>query len=436
MLLHYGKLNINDRKGDCLYKAPRGTSDILPQEQTYWKYVEEKAAFLCQLYGYQPLTTPILEDAQLFAHTAAGGTDIVDKEMYTFEDRSGQKLALRAEGTAPVCRAYLEHGLFNLPQPVKLYYIGPAFRYERPQAGRYRQHHQFGYEALGEADPALDVEIIEMAQRFLLSLGFSKFSIHLNSIGCKLCQPKYREALKQHYSNYTTYLCPDCKVRLLRNPLRLLDCKKTSCQKIAETAPKTIDYLCPECQAHFQSVQRYLEALVIPFQLNYRLVRGLDYYTRTVFEIEPHEEGGQSALGGGGRYDNLIEQLGGKHTPAVGFAAGIERLILNLKKQKIKVSVLPKPIAFIAYLGEEAKIEAIKLAFELHQAGIAVIKATGDKSLKGQLRQANSLCTNYAIIIGEKEVKNHTAVLRDMITKEQKTIPLAEVISSLKQNQA
>ena len=434
MLAYYDKLNTNNRKGDSLYKAPRGTSDILPQEQIYWKYVEGKAAFLCQLYGYQPLTTPIFEDSQLFARTVSGGTDIIDKEMYTFEDRSGQKLALRAEGTAPVCRAYLEHGLFNLPQPVKLYYIGPAFRYERPQAGRYRQHHQFGYEALGDADPALDVEVIEMAQRFLLSLGFSEFSIQLNSIGCKLCQPKYREALKQHYANYTTYLCPDCKVRLVKNPLRLLDCKKVSCQKIAETAPKITDYLCPECQAHFQSVQQYLKALGIPFQLNYRLVRGLDYYTRTVFEVEPQAEGAQSALGGGGRYDNLIEQLGGKHTPAVGFATGIERLILNLKKQNVKVSAFPKPIAFIAYLGEEAKIEAIKLASELHQAGIAAIKATGDKSLKGQLRQANSLGANYAIIIGEKEVKTQSAVLRDMITNKQKTIPLAEVISSLKQN--
>jgi len=416
-----------------LYKAVRGTSDILPQEQAYWKYVEEKAACLCQLYGYQPLTTPIFEDFQLFARTVAGGTDLVDKEMYTFEDRSGQKLALRAEGTAPVCRAYLEHGLFNLPQPVKLYYIGPAFRYERPQAGRYRQHHQFGYEALGDADPALDVEVIEMAQQFLLSLGLSEFSIQLNSIGCRLCQPEYIEALKQHYSNNATYLCPDCEVRLLRNPLRLLDCKKASCQSVAETAPKITDYLCPECQAHFQSVQQSLEMLNIPFQLNYRLVRGLDYYTRTVFEVESQEEGTQSALGGGGRYDDLIAQLGGKHTPAVGFATGIERLILNLKRQKTKIPALPKPIVFIAYLGEEAKIEAMKLAFRLRQAGIAVIKATGDKSLKGQLRQANSLSTNYAIIIGEEEVRNQTAVLRDMINNKQRAIPLAKIAPSLKQ---
>jgi len=418
-----------------LYKAPRGTVDILPQERAYWKYVEEKAAYLCQLYGYQPLSTPIFEDSQLFARTIAGGTDIVDKEMYTFEDRSGQKLALRAEGTAPVCRAYLEHGLFNSPQPVRLYYFGPAFRYERPQAGRYRQHHQFGFEALGDAAPILDAEVIEMTWRFFLLLGLPRLSLHLNSIGCKLCQPGYIEVLKQHYSAYAAHLCPDCKVRLARNPLRLLDCKKASCQKIAETAPKITDYLCRECQEHFQNVQKYLEALGIPFQLNYRLVRGLDYYTRTVFEVEPQEEGGQSSLGGGGRYDNLIEELGGKPTPAVGFAAGLERIILSLRKQKVAIPALPKPDVFIAHLGERAKIETIKLASRLRQAGIAVIEATGDKSLKAQLRQANALGTSYTIIIGKSEVESQSAVLRNMITSEQKTVPLAEIARALEQGQ-
>jgi histidyl-tRNA synthetase len=414
-----------------LYKAPRGTSDILPQEQAYWKYVEEKAAFLCQLHGYQKLNTPIFEDFQLFARTVAGGTDIADKEMYIFEDRSGQKLALRAEGTAPVCRAYLEHGLFNLPQPVRLYYIGPTFRYERPQAGRYRQHHQFGCEVLGEADPILDAEVIDLAQRFLLSLGLPEFPVQLNSIGCKVCQPKYIEALKQHYSGYIARLCPDCKARLARNPLRLLDCKRASCQKIAETAPKIAAYLCGDCQAHFQDVQQYLQALDIPFQLNYRLVRGLDYYTRTVFEVQSQAEEAQSALVGGGRYDDLIEQLGGKPTPAVGFASGIERSILTLKARKIKPPGVLKPVAFIAYLGKEAKTEAIKLASQLRNAQIAVILATGDKSLKSQLRQANSLGTNYAIIIGEQEVKTHSVVLRDMITNKQETLPVTELGKAL-----
>ena len=418
-----------------MHKAPRGTFDILPQERAYWKYIEEKAASLCQLYGYQPLSTPIFEDARLFTQTVSGGTDIVDKEMYIFADKSGQELALRAEGTAPVCRAYLEHGLFNAPQPVKLYYIGPAFRHERPQAGRYRQHHQFGFEALGEADPALDAEVIEMTWQFFLSLGLSGVSIQLNSIGCKLCRPGYLEVLRQHYVSYTDRLCPDCEVRLDKNPLRLLDCKKASCQEIAKTAPKITDSLCHECQLHFQGVQQYLAALNIPFQLNQRLVRGLDYYTRTVFEVEPQEKGGQSTLGGGGRYDNLIEELGGKPTPAVGFAAGLERIILSLKRQKIDIPELPRPVAFIACLGKEAKIEAVKIASELRKAGIAIIMATGDKSLKGQMRQANSLGSTYALILGGQEITDQNVVLRDMRSGEQKTVPFPEIARMLKQGQ-
>ena len=415
-----------------MYKAPRGTSDTLPEEHAYWKYVEAKAVSLCRLYGYQPLSTPIFEDAQLFTKTVAGGTDIVDKEMYVFKDKSGQELALRAEGTAPVCRAYLEHGLFNLPQPVKIYYMGPTFRYERPQSGRYRQHHQFGFEALGEADPALDAEVIEMAWRFFLSLGLSGISIQLNSIGCKLCRPGYLEVLRQHYSQYVDGLCPDCKVRFTKNPLRLLDCKQAPCQEVARTAPKITDYLCHECQLHFQSAQKYLGTLGIPFYLNHRLVRGLDYYTRTVFEVEPEDKGGQSTLGGGGRYDDLIEALGGRPTPGVGFAAGLERIIFNLKGQGLLVPSLPKPAAFVAHLGEEAKIEAIKVASELRKAGIAVVVGTGDKSLKAQMRQANSSGSTYALILGEQEMRSGNVVLRDMTSGEQQTLLLAEIASVLK----
>jgi len=415
-----------------VHKAPRGTFDILPDEHPYWKYVEEKAALLCQLYGYRPLSTPIFEDAQIFTKTVAGGTDIVDKEMYMFEDKSGQELALRAEGTAPVCRAYLEHGLSNLPQPVKLYYIGPAFRYERPQSGRYRQHHQFGFEALGEADPALDAEAVAMASHFFRSLGLSRLVIHLNSIGCRLCRPGYLEVLKQHYSEHVARLCPDCKVRLVKNPLRLLDCKKTTCQEIAETAPQTTDHLCHECQRHFRSVREYLGLLGIRFRFSPRLVRGLDYYTRTVFEFEPRADGGQSTLGGGGRYDNLIEELGGKPTPAVGFATGLERIILNLKQQRLDIPELPRPDVFIASLSGEAKTEAMKLASELREAGIAVITATGDKSLKGQMRQADSLGIAYALILGKQELSQRNVVWRDMRSGEQKTIPLAGIARFLK----
>ncbi len=415
-----------------MYKAPRGTFDILPQEHPYWKYVEERAASLCRLYGYQPLNTPIFEDAQLFTRTVGKGTDIVDKEMYVFQDKSGHELALRAEGTAPVCRAYLEHGLFNLAQPVKLYYIGPAFRYERPQAGRYRQHHQFGFEALGEADPVLDAEVIEMACRFFLSLGLYGVSIQLNSIGCRLCRPGYLEVLTRHYASYANSVCPDCKARLTKNPQRLLDCKNASCQEIAKSAPKPSDYLCHDCQLHFLSVQEFLVALSIPFQLNHRLVRGLDYYTRTVFEVEPEGKGGQSTLGGGGRYDDLIETLGGNPTPAVGFAAGLERIILNLKRQNSDIPALPRPLVFVAYLGPEAKVEAMKIASQLRKAEIATILAAGDKSLKGQMKQAGSSGSTYALILGQEEVTNRNVVLRDMRSGEQRIIPLADVAMMIK----
>jgi histidyl-tRNA synthetase len=414
-----------------LYQAPRGTSDILPQEQAYWRYLEQMVAHTAQLYGYQRLDAPTFEDSRLFARSVGEDTDIVTKEMYTFEDRGGSRLTLRPEGTAPVCRAYLEHGLKNLPQPVKLYYIASIFRYERPQAGRYRQHHQFGYEAIGDDDPALDGEVIDMAWRFLASVKLKRLSLQLNSIGCKKCRPGYVAALKSYYKSHTQALCPDCKSRLERNPLRLLDCKQEACLKIAESAPKSADHLCPECADHFQQLQRYLELLGLPFTVNNQLVRGLDYYTRTVFEIQPQGGGAQSTLAGGGRYDDLIEELGGKPTPALGFAAGMERIILNLKKQKIEAPPLPKPQVFIAYIGEAAKAEAVRLAANLRRGDIGVIAALGDKSLKAQLRQANNLGSSQAVIIGEEELKSGTVIVRDMASAEQKTVPISKLAGEL-----
>ncbi len=415
-----------------MYRAPRGTSDTLPQEQAYWHYVEQKVINTCQLYGYERINTPVFEDTGLFSRSVGQGTDIVEKQMYTFEDRGGDKLTLRPEGTAPVCRAYLEHGMQNLPQPVKLYYIASIFRYERPQAGRYRQHYQFGYEAIGDGAPALDAEVIDMAWQFFLSLGLRNFSLQLNSIGCKQCRPGYLVALKDYYANHTSKLCSDCKTRQKRSPLRLLDCKKPLCQQIANSAPKSIDYLCQQCDEHFNQLKRYLDSLDLPFTINHCLVRGLDYYTRTVFEIQPEAEGAQSALGGGGRYDDLIEELGGKPTPAIGFATGIERIILNLRKQGVNVPALPRPQVFIAHIGDEARDEAIKLATTLRRAGIGIIQAAGNKSLKSQLRQANNLGARYAVIIGEQEVKTGTVILRDMTTAQQKAIPISELVGLLK----
>jgi len=416
-----------------MYQAPRGTSDILPQEQAYWRHIEQRVAHTARLYGYERLDAPVFEDSRLFTRSVGEDTDIVTKEMYTFEDRGGSSLTLRPEGTASVCRAYLEHGMKNLPQPVKLYYIASIFRYERPQAGRYRQHYQFGYEAIGDDDPALDGEVIDMAWQFLASVKLRRLSLQLNSIGCKKCRPNYVTALKSYYAGRTGELCPDCRQRLARNPLRLLDCKNDTCQQIASQAPKSADYLCPECAEHFQQLKRYLELLGLPFTVNHRLVRGLDYYTRTVFEIQPEGGGAQSTLAGGGRFDDLIEELGGKPTPALGFAAGIERIILNLKKQKIEAPPLPRPPVFIAYLGEAAKTEAVKLAAKLRRDDIGVVKALGDKSLKAQLRQANNLGSSYAVIIGEEELKAGTVILRDMTSAEQKSVPIGKLARELRQ---
>ncbi len=410
-----------------MYRAPRGTSDILPQEQAYWRYIEQKVVNICQLYGYQRIDAPAFEDTRLFARSVGEETDIVEKQMYTFEDKGGNKITLRPEGTAPVCRAYLEHGMHNSPQPVKLYYIASIFRYERPQAGRYRQHYQFGCEAIGDDDPALDAEVIDMAWQFFQSLNLGHLSLQLNSIGCKQCRPGYLTVLKDYYPDHISKLCSDCKTRLKRNPLRLLDCKKPLCQQIANSAPRSIDYLCSQCDEHFSQLKRYLSLLELPFEVNPCLVRGLDYYTRTVFEVQPEAEGSQSTLGGGGRYDDLIEELGGKPTPAIGFATGIERIILNLKKQNVPIPPLPKPQVFIAYVGDEAKDKATKLASTLRQAGTGVIEAIGSKSLKAQLRQANTLGVRHTVIIGEQEIKTGTVILRDMTTAQQKAVPINEL---------
>ena len=416
-----------------MYQAPRGTLDILPREQGYWSYITQKAVAISELYGYQRIDTPTFEDARLFVRSIGEETDIVEKEMYTLEDRSGDKLTLRPEGTASVCRAYVEHGMHTLPQPVRLYYMAAIFRYDRPQAGRYRQHHQFGVEALGDNDPALDAEVIDIAWQFYVNLGLRRLSLYLNSIGCNTCRPAYLDSLRAYYSQHRKSLCLDCRRRLLRNPLRLLDCKRSSCIPLTEQAPRSIDYLCDECAQHFDQLRRYLHLLNLPFVINHRLVRGLDYYTKTVFEIAPEGEmAAQATIGAGGRYDDLIEQLGGRPTPAIGFATGIERLVLNLKKQKVAVPVPPSPAVFIAYLGQEAKDEALKLASLLRKSGQHGVTLTlGDRSLKAQLKQANSTGARHAVIIGEDEVRGGTVLLRDMDKGEQETIPLDKVTEVL-----
>lgn len=416
-----------------MLKAPRGTFDILPEEEPFWTFIEKTASEICHLYGYGRIETPIFEDAALFLRSIGEGTDIVEKEMYIFEDRGKNRLALKPEGTAPVCRAYIEHGMFNRPQPVRLYYFSPIFRYERPQAGRYRQHHQFGVEVLGDADPALDAEVIEIAWKLLTSLGLGKIRLELNSIGCKECRPGFRERLKEFYHAREEELCPDCRQRLERSPLRLLDCKQERCRSLADAAPKSTDFLCPPCREHFESLKHYLGILEIPFNLNHRLVRGLDYYTRTVFEIIPEGGGAQSTLVGGGRYDDLIAEIGGRPTPGVGFAAGMERLVLQLKAQGISVPPLNGPRLFLAYLGERAKSEAINLAARLRREGIGILLAPQGKSLKGQLRQANSRGMPFALIIGEAELENGEYRLRDMRRGEERGVCFEELVKLLRE---
>jgi len=414
-----------------VYQTPKGTVDILPPEQPYWSYIQHKAAEACRLYGYGRIDTPVFESTGLFSRSIGQETDIVSKEMYSFEDKGGNQITLRPEGTAPVCRAYIEHGLYNQPQPVKLYYLANIFRYERPQSGRQRQHHQFGYEAIGDADPALDAEVIDMAWRFYHGLGLKDLKLLLNSIGCKKCRPAYLAELKEYYTGHASELCKDCRTRLEKNVLRLLDCKQPGCQPLTEAAPRSSEYLCDECAQHFSLLQKYLSLLGLPFSIEHRLVRGLDYYTRTVFEIQPQTGGAQSTIGGGGRYDDLIEELGGKPTPAVGFATGIERIILNLKQQGVELPHPQKPRVFIAALGDAARDQAVKLAAELRQAGISVVPAYSPKSLKAQLRQADKLGVAYAVIIGEEELAQSKIVLRDMDTAKQETVGLGELAARL-----
>ncbi|APV43391.1 histidyl-tRNA synthetase [Dehalogenimonas formicexedens] len=414
------------------YQAPRGTQDILPEEQAYWRYVESKAAKVAARYGYSRIDTPTFEDARLFTRTVGEETDIVTKEMYTFQDRGGSDLTLRPEGTAPVCRAYIEHGMASRTKPVKLYYLASIFRYDRPQAGRYREHHQFGFELFGEADAAADAEVIDMAWSFYRELGITTLPVQLNSIGCPECRAAYLAALKEYYASCVDTLCGDCKIRYGKNPLRLLDCKKPDCRAAALKAPHAIDYLCPDCKAHFEKLTALLGAISVPFEVNHCLVRGLDYYSRTVFEIQPQEEGAQSTIGGGGRYDNLIPQLGGEATPAIGFATGIERIILNLKRQSVTVPALEAPRFFLAALGEAAVMAAFKLASDLRREGIPLVESLSSRSLKSQLRQASGLGARYTLILGEAELESRQIILRDMGTSAQHTLPLDGLSPALK----
>jgi histidyl-tRNA synthetase len=417
-----------------LFQAPRGTTDLLPEEQKYWRYIQSKAVELIAAYGFGRIDSPVFEDSGLFVRSVGEGTDIVEKEMYSFDDRGGDSITLRPEGTAPVCRAYLEHGMHNLPQPVRMYYFCPVFRYERPQAGRFRQHHQFGLEVLGDSDASVDAEVIEIAWRLMRSLGLININLMINSVGDKECRPKYVESLRSYYLGYKDTLCPDCTNRIDRNPLRLLDCKVRACRDLGESAPRSSDNLCEDCQIHWDKLIAFLKINEIPFNIDHRLVRGLDYYTRTVFEIQPQDVGGQSTICGGGRYDGLMEQLGGKPTPGIGFGSGIERLILNLKKSNVEILDDTKPEYLVINVGENAREFAARIASRIRLTGVGAILGNGGRALRGQMRQANALGISKAIIIGDDEILRDEIVIRNMADSSQETKSLEEFLSSLIRN--
>ena len=369
------------------FQLPRGTSDILPDDQKYWRYFHAAAERTANSFGYRRIDTPVFEDAGLFIRGIGEVTDIVEKETYTFEDRGGDPLTLRPEGTAPVCRAYLEHGMQNLPQPVRLYYMGPLFRYERPQSGRYRQHHQFGIEVFGDADASVDAEVIEVAWRFLESVGLTDLAIGVNSIGDSQCRPEYIGTLQRYYRGHTEQLCSDCKRRLERNPLRLLDCKQESCQPVIDQAPHSAGHLCDQCQSHWDSLLSYLTALDLPYHVDHRLVRGFDYYTRTVFEITPPAQGRQSTIVGGGRYDGLIQELGGQPTPGIGFGMGIERVIAGLRDLDDAVPLDGGTAVLVAHAGDGARHHAVALSSGLRRRGVSTVLAPSTRGLRSHMEK-------------------------------------------------
>ena len=418
------------------YAAPRGTQDVLPEDQPYRRHVVDRGHYIAQLYGFRQIQVPIFEGTALFVRGVGEGTDIVDKEMYSFEDKGGEQITLRPEFTAGVVRAYIQHGMHTWPKPVKLYSMGPIFRYERPQAGRFRQHTQFNIEAFGEQDAALDAEVMEVARHLYADLGFGGLSFQINSTGCPKCRPQYVSLLVDFYREHYAETCDDCKRRMERNPLRLLDCKSEGCQSLIAGAPHILDYVCDECAAHFEKLQHYLALLGRPFAISHRLVRGLDYYTKTVFEVWAEGIGAQASVCGGGRYDGLAKLLGGPDTPGIGFGSGIERIILAMKAQGVQVPVLPGPQVLLASMGVESKSAAVRLLADLRAANVAAVIAFGDRSLRSQLREASKQEVRYTIIIGEDEVRQSRVAVRDMALGSQEILPMDGLSSWLQEKLA
>ncbi len=405
----------------------------MPDEVGRWQQAEATFRELCRLYRYEEIRTPMFEETDLFVRAVGKDTDIVGKEMYTFKDRSGRSLTLRAEGTAPTVRAYLENNLQGQDRErlVKLYYIAPIFRYDRPQAGRYRQHHQCGAEAINSAEPEVDAEIIQLSMHFFRKLGIKDVTLLLNSVGCPGCRPDYVKALKSQIAPQFEQLCRECQRRYETNPLRLLDCKNEQCRQIMENAPVLRDMLCPDCAEHFAAVQQTLDTLEIPYTLDPTIVRGLDYYTKTAFEFVAPGIGAKDSIGGGGRYDGLIEQCGGPPTPAVGVGIGLERVLIA---QQAATKAQPKAgreAVFVVTLGEEAWVAGLKLTAQLREAGVGAEIDYRKRSIRAQMRTADGDGYRWAVIIGDDEAQQGTITLREMDSGEQETIPRSELVSRL-----
>jgi len=415
------------------FQTPKGVHDILPEDHEYYTYIKKVIRHRCRQAGFKRITTPIFEFTEVFKRSIGDTTDIVSKEMYTFQDRKGRSLTLRPENTAGVVRSYIQNGMKDWAQPVLLYYIEPFFRYDRPQKGRYRQFWQFGIEVIGISDPALDAQVIQLANQINRDLGVDNiFELQLNNIGTAEARAEYVRVLKDHYVGKERSLCEDCKMRLEKNPLRLLDCKNEDCQILAELAPKMADYLDKESKDFHEELKSYLDELGIVYVENPKLVRGLDYYSKTVFEFWDKNQGAQNAIGGGGHYDGLIELMGGESTPAVGYAAGIERIIANMKIQKVRVPSKDDLHVFVAQLGKEAKKKCLPLIEQMREEGIKTMGALGEGAMKNQLRLADKFKVPYTVLIGITEVREGTAIIRNMQKGTQESVPFAKVISTLK----
>ena len=409
-----------------LIKAQKGTQDLLPEETERWRVVEDVLHSEAKIHGFGEIRTPVFEDTRLFQRSVGETTDVVQKEMYTFEDKGGRSVTLKPEGTAGTVRAFLEHGLYSGALPAKLYYITPCYRFENTQAGRQREFHQFGVELFGSALPVADAEVIGLAHSLFGRLGVKNLRLEINSIGCPDCRAAYTHALTEYFRGFKDVLCEDCLSRLDRNPMRILDCKKPDCAAAAKGAPRMLDYLCHECREHFEGVKACLDAVGIEYTVNPSIVRGLDYYTRTVFEFVSGDLGAQSTVCGGGRYDGLVEEMGGKPMPALGFALGIERLLLILKAQEVEFPQ-PEPCEiFVASVGDKAQLEAFRLVSSLRKYSIVCECDLLGRSLKAQMKYADKLGAKFSVVLGDEEIENGRANIRNMKTGETKKIDLGE----------